>query len=57
MYASANDHKFIQGSNEGIYDYAEVHTGTLYEHFIITNLSVSSTLSDTHRVLQYVLAK
>ena len=53
VYASANDHKFIQGSNG---NYAEVHTGNLYEHFTITSLSTSNDLSDTQRVLQYSLA-
>lgn len=50
VYASANDHKFIQGSNG---NYAEVHTGNLYEHFTITSLTSSSNLTDSTRFLLY----
>ena len=53
VYASANDHKFIQGSNG---NYAEVHTGNLYEHFTITSLTSSSNLTDASRFLLYNLS-
>jgi hypothetical protein len=53
VYASANDHKFIQGSNG---NYAEVHTGNLYEHFTITSLTSSSSVTDASRFLLYNLS-
>ena len=53
VYASANDHKFIQGSNG---NYAEVHTGNLYEHFTITYLTSSYNLTDSTRFLLYDLS-
>ena len=53
VYASANYHKFIQGSNG---NYAEVHTGNLYEHFTITYLTSSYNLTDSTRFLLYDLS-